>query len=63
MVPDLGVSYGGGAELAGSNAVASMPWKKPKLSRHKLLVEAYIVAPVVHGGLLRPPGGLDSRFV
>ena len=42
MVPDLGVSYGGGAELAGSNAAASMPWKKPKLSRHKLLVEAYM---------------------
>ena len=42
MVPDLGVSYGGGAELTGSNAVSSMPWKKPKLSRHKLLVEAYL---------------------
>ena len=62
MVPDLGVSYGGGAELAGSNAMASMPWKKPKLSRHKLLVEAYLSL-MLFMVVSAPSGGLDSRFV
>jgi O-antigen ligase len=42
MVPDLGVRYGGGAELVGSDAAVSKPLQKPKLSRHKQLAEAYI---------------------
>jgi O-antigen ligase len=42
MVPDLGVRYGGGAELVSSDAAVSKPLQKPKLSRHKQLVEAYL---------------------
>jgi putative inorganic carbon (hco3(-)) transporter len=42
MVPDLGASYWGGAELLGSDAAASKASQKRKLPRHKLLAEAYI---------------------
>jgi O-antigen ligase len=42
MVPDLGFSYCGGAELLGSDAADSKPSQKRKLPRHKQLAEAYI---------------------
>jgi O-antigen ligase len=42
MVPYLGGSYYGAAELVGSDAAVSKPSQKPKLSRHKQLAEAYI---------------------